>query len=164
MSRVKLCFVMFLISMVTASCEPDDICASSTPTTPKLVIRFYDSSNPNEFKVVENLAIQGVGNELIYSVSSTDSIAIPLKSQDTTTSYLLTKNYSDPATEDSNTDQINLVYTTEQIYVSRACGFKVQYKLNQPALETDSNGWIQTIEIPSSLIENETKAHVKIYH
>lgn len=164
MNRTKLFLTLFLASVFTISCEPDDICASTTPTTPKLILRFYDSANPNTLKSVENLAIQGVGNELIYSVSSTDSIAVPLKSQETATSFILTKNFSDPATDSTNPDQINLVYTSDQIYISRACGFKAQYELNQPTLETDTSAWIQTIELSTAVIENETKAHVKIYH
>ena len=166
----KNCSLLFTIVMAAffVSCEPDDVCASSTPTTPKLILRFYDAENPNEPKTVENLAIQGIENELIYSISTVDSLAVPLKSQSTSTSFALTKNYSNSTdqeqSEDQITNQINFIYTVEEIYVSRACGFKAQYELTEASIEPDSETWIQNLEIVSPLIENETNAHVKIYH
>ena len=164
MKQIKLCLIAVLLVTFSGGCEPDDICAANTPTTPKLIIRFYNAANPTELKSVENLATQGVGNELIYTVASTDSLSIPLQSQSTSTSFVLTKNFADPITSDTNADQINLSYDVAQVYISRACGFKAQYELNEATIETDSDLWIQSIEISSSLIENETKAHVKIYH
>ena len=164
MNSKKICLMAVVLTTLLVGCEPDDICAVSTPTTPKLIIRFYDAANPTEYKSVENIAAQGVGNELIYIVASTDSLALPLKSQSTSTSFVLTKNYVDPTTSDTNDDQINLLYDVTQVYVSRAGGFKSQYELNQALVATDSDLWIQSIEISTSLIENETKAHVKIYH
>ena len=40
-----------------SSCEKDDICAESTPTTPKVVIEFYDAANPTTAKNVSNLVV-----------------------------------------------------------------------------------------------------------
>ena len=42
--------------MIT-SCESDDICPESSQKTPRLIITFYDISNPELRKDVENLAI-----------------------------------------------------------------------------------------------------------
>jgi hypothetical protein len=37
--------VLFLFTVCFSSCEKDDICDANTPTTPQLVIEFYDAVN-----------------------------------------------------------------------------------------------------------------------
>ena len=43
--------ILSLIGIITLqNCERDDICAEGTTTTPRLLIEFYDASNPDDFK------------------------------------------------------------------------------------------------------------------
>ena len=62
----------------------------------------------------------------------------------------------------NSTNQLTITYTTEDVYVSRSCGFKTIFNT---VTITASNGWVQSFT-PSTLttINNETKAHVKIFH
>mgnify|MGYP003325646123 CR=1 FL=1 len=55
---MKKNIVIFIIGFFISSCEPDDICLTSIPDTPKLIIGFYDMSSGLK-KEVENLKIQG---------------------------------------------------------------------------------------------------------
>ena len=76
---MKKIIALLLLFSAIISCERDDICPESTPTTPRLIIRFYDNTELSETKRVINLQVTGLdydGNELeIYqSAASTDSL------------------------------------------------------------------------------------------
>ena len=72
--------------------------------------------------------------------------------------------------EDSaNSDVINITYTTEFVYISRACGYSSIFNLdNVPStafnVEADADNWILSFEINNSRIENETQAHITLLH
>ena len=57
MKKIQLLFIC-LFSISFSSCEKDDICEATTPTTPKLVIEFYDVLNRTVKKNVNNLAVK----------------------------------------------------------------------------------------------------------
>ena len=53
--------MILLLVLMQLSCERDEICLEDI--TPKLIIRFYNENNPNEFKSVPLLKvnIEGIG-------------------------------------------------------------------------------------------------------
>jgi hypothetical protein len=75
---------------------------------------------------------------------------------------------SDSADEDDletgNTDTLTFDYSTLEVFVSRACGYIANYDDLGELLTTDSENWIQNIEIVSPLIQQQDSAHVKIFH
>lgn len=165
-----------LIIVATWSCERDDICAEATVTTPHLIIRFYDVSSPEELKDARRLSVRGFdaeGNELdnIVFNTDTDSIVLPLRFQGevlTTSRFILEKDTDfgideDPLT-DSNIDIINVNYTPEFVYVSRACGYKSIFTNVSINREPDTNNWILGSEIINTTIENEDQTHVILRH
>jgi len=150
------------------SCEKDDICIEET--TPYLIIRFYDNSEPEEFKKVAALKVQIEGitgdyyNETITLL--TDSIAIPIKVNDDITKFKLILNGSDNDLDNDNEDVFDLNYTREDVFVSRSCGYKTIFHDVITTLINDNENWIQsiqTVEDPQSII-NQKSAHVKIFH
>ncbi|WP_159023467.1 DUF6452 family protein [Formosa sp. L2A11] len=173
--------IILLLAFCFLGCERDDICSNDTETTPKLIIRFYDVTNPNadESLDVTNLVVQGVGNDEVlsdYNIVATDSIAIPLKTTDTITQYSLYEEYilddNDTPDDDSddtvtgNEDIITITYNVEEVYVSRACGYKTVYNNVSINLESDSDNWIQLIQSvdDNQSVEDETEQHFKFYH
>ena len=82
-----ICLFLFLLS-----CEPDDICLSSIEDTPKLILGFYDQ-NTGELKEVNNLKIQGLSNQEIYTYQTIDSIGIPLKNSEKFNSLHIDKRF-----------------------------------------------------------------------
>lgn len=151
-----------------SGCEKDDICDANTSTTPRLVIEFYDINNPSVLKTVTNLEVIGEGmTEALISGNNKSTISIPLKTTENTTSYRFILNSGTSSIQ--NEDQIKFDYTHENLYVSRACGYKTIFTLNpiNPYTHTDAtlaDGlWIKAISIEKSNIENESKTHVKIY-
>ena len=170
---------ILLVSLLAVSfwnCEKDDICADGTPTTPRVIIEFYDTANPTVLKNVTNLRVEEFGtnesvvfnealvetNEARY-LTSGNKIAIPLKTFANISEFDFKFNYGDTS---ENTDIISFNYDTVDEYISRACGYKTLFYLNTTNpidLTTDGNNWIQNIEIIQPNIENENEVHVKIY-
>jgi len=165
---MKKTIALILLIILSINCERDDICPETTATTPKLIIRFYDITDQTETLRVLGLQVQGFDNTEIYqSAFSTDSIALPLKTYDTTTSFKMHKEYADDGngTISGNEDIINIQYSPKEIYVSRACGYKTIFNNVELTVVDDGDNWIKLIQIENPLtVDNETEAHVKIFH
>lgn len=162
----RLFLLLLLISCFFSGCEKDDICDPGTPTTPKIVIEFYDISNPTVLKNVTNLGIAAPGFTNGFGFTNTSNIKIPLKTfQDSSVFYFIQNGSAEPTTDD-NQDEVIFNYTRKTEYVSRACGYKTLYVLNtsNPVTVTpDTNNWIQNVIVTQPNIENENETHVKIY-
>lgn len=151
-----------------SGCEKDDICDANTSTTPRLVIEFYDINNPSVLKTVTDLDVIGVGmTEALISSNTKSTISIPLKTTKNITSYRFILNSGTPSL--LNDDIIRFDYTHENVYVSRACGYKTIFTLDpiNPFTHTDAtlaDGlWMKQIIITENNIDNENETHVKIY-
>jgi len=166
-SIFSISFITLLLSLILG-CEKDDICIEET--TPLLIIRFYNNEIPDELKKVINLKVQieGISGDYVNSTITTltDSIAIPVKVTENQTTFKLILNGIDDDTENDNTDQFDLVYTTEDVFVSRSCGYKSLYNDVSPSLINDDDNWIKSFEITSTPLNivNQKEAHVKIFH
>jgi hypothetical protein len=163
---MKQLFLVALISIFFSGCEKDDICDANTPTTPKVVIEFYDAANPTTLKNVTNLGVIAPGFTNGLKFTATSKIKVPLKTfQDTSILYFIQNGSIDPTTDD-NLDEITFNYSRKTVYVSRACGYKTLFTLNttNPITVTpDSNNWIQNVIVSQPNIENEDETHIKIY-
>lgn len=157
----KIAIILFIIiSFIALSCERDDICIDQI--TPHLIIRFYDNDNQIETKKANLLSVRfmGIENDSII-LSSSDSIAIPLKVTEDFTKYILTINKDNGGI---NRDTLTVNYTLENVFVGRSCGFKSIFKNTSHTLQTGSENWIKNIETVTQTIDNENNAHVKIFH
>ena len=161
-------FFLLLITCFFSSCEKDDICAEGTPTTPRLIIEFYSQENNTVRKLVANLKVQGEGASTTLDFNQVDTIELPLKTNENFTKYSMNIN-STASTISNNTDLIRFNYTVNDIYVSRACGFKSFFNLNlangviNTNPEDDTEFWIKNIEIVKSNVETEEDVHIKMY-
>lgn len=161
---------MFLLFLVT-SCERDDICAESTATTPNAIIEFYDIANQETLKAVTSLYAIGEGqSDPLSDVNgvSTSSIAIPLRTDANSTTYTFYKDYDvdDMGVISGNPDIITITYEPDEIYVSRACGFKTIFRNFTITVEDDGDNWILSLEnlTENLTIEDENQAHIAITH
>lgn len=171
MNKLKIAVLILLGIISFSACEKDDICIEEG--TPLVVIRFYDSDNPTEFKAVPSLRIIGVEqaspvNTITDRSNDLDSISIPLKVDDITTGFTFIINSEDDnnGAETGNSDLINFDYSVEEKFISRACGFVANFDGLNTNLTADSENWIRDIEVTKTLVTNETitTAHVKIFH
>jgi hypothetical protein len=164
---MKKIVLLLLLTITFYSCEKDDICAEET--TPRLVLEFYDISNPSNFKNVLNLKIKGMGaTEDLGTFNGVSKIELPLDiTQDSTKCSLILNSTS--LTLD-NEDSLQFNYTRQNVFVSRACGYKTIFELNATpngVIKTDAatpdGFWIQDINIVTTNIVTENETHIKIY-
>ncbi len=155
----KYFLILSFVSLLVSSCEKDDFCID--PITPNMIIRFYDATNPTETKSVSNLSVQPEGYEDIYSNVSIDSLLLPLNVMSNEIVYNLSS--------DGNQDILTITYDVEEKFVSRSCGFKAIFR-NVIVTSDPSNEWILGLTesgnntVTISTIEDESAAHVQIYH
>jgi hypothetical protein len=183
----KIICLLLIFTFGLSSCEKDDICDPDTPTTPRLVISFFENNAPTIAKSVEDLKVVGEGSPggkgIIFNETATDStmyvtnantISIPLKTDGTSTTYSFTYDAYNVNPAARNTDVITFHYTGKNVYVSRACGFKTIFTLDpnstdplsSPFVQTDPAGdglWMRRLILQTYNIDNENETHLKIY-
>ena len=150
----KTSILILPILLAIFACEKDDICSEATATTPQLVVRFYDALIPEDTKSVSGLFVYGINdaNEAVFfkniTVGTKDSIAIPLRTDSDMTKLVFHKDLVD----------------RDDIYVSRACGYKATFTNLGAVLTLDTDNWATQITIEINTIDNENAAHINIYH
>jgi hypothetical protein len=94
------------------------------------------------------------------------TVSIPLKTNAdaTTFSFILNSGSTNPAL----VNILKFNYAREELFVSRACGFKTEYTLDPrtPYVLTDAAVGDQKMEyiaVKNSIIANENETHLEIY-
>jgi hypothetical protein len=176
----KIIAFLMILGFASSSCEPDDICDPNTPTTPRMLIKFYDKSNPSIRKNVTNLKVIGEGKTegVIFNPSgvdeakyrtSADSILLPLNTDADIVKYKFILNSGNKNPLLVNTDNLEFKYSRESIYVSRACGFKTIFNLDlsTPFTLTDTTPaddmWIYYVIVAKNNITSENETIIKIF-
>jgi hypothetical protein len=161
---------VFAIAFSFSGCESDDICDANTPTTPRLIIEFYDVANPTVLKNVSNLEVKGDGAAIPLAIfNGVSKIQLPLKTTEDNTKYTLVLNSTTPAF--LSTDVLEFNYSRENVFVSRACGYKTIFDLNGTALNPfilnstpaiTLGNWIKNITVKQPNVNDENETHIKI--
>lgn len=170
MKKISIVLFIVLTIIFIGSCEKDDICINAN--TPLLVITFYDINDTTIIKAVPSLRVGGIGQEFTVNTiadrTDLDSIGLPLKTNDVTTSFVFIKDSGnsedDEELEIGNADVITFNYEVIEDFESRACGFIANYGNLTATLTSDTDQWIQDIIITDTLVKNQVAPHVKIYH
>ena len=172
-------FLLLLLSITLLRCERDDICAESADTTPRLVIEFYDVESPDDLKSVPRLTLYGEGlvtDPVVFSDatlvfnSNTNTVELPLligTENEITTARFILEERSDLRIDDTGTSNIDIIevsYTPQFQYVSRACGYKSIFNNLSISLDNDLDNWISSIDIIETTVDNENTVHVHIFH
>lgn len=144
--------IVFFFALTFFSCENDDICLQEG--TPKVIMTFYDAEVPDVRKTVEDLTIYTEEYGPVYEGVTTDSISLDMDLTENLTFY-----HFDQADFD---DILDFSYAKEDVYVSRACGFKTTF-YDFEALAR-SNSWIKGIEIINNEITDESQTTLHIFH
>ena len=180
MKKILILTLLFSLTFSFSSCEKDDICDANTPTTPRLVIEFYDISNASVLKNVTNLKVIGKGmtEGIVFNESASDeskylangnTISIPLKTDVNTTTYSFILNSGNPNPTLIDIDEVTFNYTRNDVFVSRACGFKVLFVFDpsnavvHTAVPATKLKWMQYISVEKSNIDNEDETHIKVF-
>jgi hypothetical protein len=177
----KIIALILILGFASSSCEPDDICDPTTPTTPRMLIQFYNNSIPSEQKNVTNLKVIGEGmkegvvlnptgiDDAKY-LSNGNSILLPLNTAADIVKYTFILNYGDKNSLLVNEDNLEFNYTRENLYVSRACGYKTIFNLgpNNPYILTDATipdgNWMKYVFVAQNNITYEDETIIKIFY
>jgi hypothetical protein len=171
---MKRILALLLITICFSSCEKDDICAEET--TPRLILEFYDVTNPTVKKNVTSLKVTGYKTDnstlltdSLDTFSGVSKIELPLRITEDVTKYRLILN-STSTSVTPNTDILQFNYTRQNVFVSRACGYKTIFTLNSSigVTRTDSNTiddgfWMQNINTQTTNITTENEVHIKVF-
>lgn len=187
-SYIGILGILITTAFFSFSCEKDDICVEGTITTPLLVIEFFDSTNNSGEEAAKNVTdlwVEAVdpNTEVIDGITfiidpiqttpqTTNTVSIPLRTQEGSSAYRFIRDYEldDDGNQLGNEDIITFNYATQEIFLSRACGYITNYTLNisdGADVTADTDNWINTdtgILISEINVQNETVTHVKIYH
>ncbi|WP_228520764.1 MULTISPECIES: DUF6452 family protein [Flavobacterium] len=176
----KILAFLMILGFASSSCEPDDICDPTTPTTPRMLIQFYDYNNPTVLKNVNNLKVIGEGmtEGVVLSpsvsgdskyITSGNNILLPLNIETDLVKYRFISNYGNRNPLLVNEDNLQFKYSRENFYVSRACGFKTIFNLDadNPFTLTDSAAadqmWIKYMIVVQNNITYENETIIKIF-
>lgn len=163
---------LLLLIPFAQGCQRDDICPAATVVTPMLNIAFFDLEETDVPKPPVNLRVKAADYDSIFvNRYNSDVISIPLRPNVDITEYEFTihapvipASGEEEPNENTNMDRLTFTYNSEEIYVDRACSYKVNYLGLQVNLENDPNPWINNIIIQEENIENETDVHLHIFH
>lgn len=163
---LKKIVVLVVLLGAILGCTRDDICPEETPTTPLLILRFFDFSDSDNLKPVPGLSVvDGTDSNIeLLSVQTTDSIAIPLRNFSNTTRFSFIKDSNSEDPDEVNPDAFNVNYLTQDIYINRACGFKTTYSDLTGQLVNETRNWIISFEVLTPSVENQDEVHIAIFH
>ena len=172
MRKLLPALLIALLLVHISSCEKDDICVDGD--TPLLVIGFFDAADTAETKQVTALRIINTDIATILDndsfndrSNSPDSLSVPLRTNEVTTTYQFISDSADDAdTEEEigNVDTLTISYQVRENFISRACGFVANFDDLSISLSEGAENWVQDIQIVQSTIENSNNIHVKIFH
>ncbi len=162
MRKIHFSVLTAFTFLLFISCQKDDICAEGTVTTPLLQIEFFDDEKPETLKVVEGLTVIAVGEEeILLGPTTTNNIAIPLKTDQSFTEYRFIRN---SGTDEENVDIIRFDYLPTPDYINRACGFKINFLDLTMTRSSDEDPWILSEIVNIEDIENDTETHISFTH
>ncbi len=191
MRYIKILSLILLFGCIYASCERDDLCPETTQTTAKLFIEVFDFADSDRSKNISKLRITGLdredhlivteistGNTVEYAgIDRRSKIYLPLRTDADETRYILHKDFDiddkdtpEDATDDEilgNPDEIIITYEREEVFVSRACGFRTVFKNVKITRDTaDTSQWIKSISSnnENQSVEDEEEAHFILLH
>ncbi|MBC8754810.1 hypothetical protein H2O64_09020 [Kordia sp. YSTF-M3] len=196
LSYIGITVVVALAAILSFSCEKDDICPEGTLTTPLLVIEFFDADihiatgedvlknvtglwveavDPTmEVVVIDGVDVMVIVDPIQSDAQTVNTVSIPLRTQQNSTEYRFISGYEEDdmgVQTAGNEDIITFNYEAQEIFLSRACGYIVNYTLEDDptgaVITTDTDNWITPatgITVDITEVQNETIAHVKIYH
>ncbi len=153
---MKKVFFFLIILLTLIQCGSDDDICLSSDSTPRLKLKFRsEESGNNQLIALDSLYVDvDYGKSELTSVISAqadvDSVFVPLRIDDVayTDVYFRTR-------KNGPRSKLRINYSTKAIYVSPACGFKINYEnLNAELLESNP---VYHVESNNTSLTDENK-------
>lgn len=172
MKHLKL-YLLLITTLSFLTCERDDLCPETTPTTPSFVIDFYNNNAQDSRKNVVDIYVIGQDNEEVltdYNLENVNQLILPLRTDQDITTFNITSNTvldDDGNITSGNTDILTITYARKDVYVSRACGYKTTFENVVATIDGGTDGnWVIFNEAANDnlTIEDDTTTHYFFYH
>ncbi|MEC4114806.1 DUF6452 family protein [Myroides pelagicus] len=172
MKKIIYASIALLLGTVTfVSCEKDDICAETEPTTPSFLIEFFDYED-QERPRSETIEAYALGYEQQKITSIGNKLSLPLRLDQQETSWVLTRTVREQEQTIAIKDTLTYAYKINTTYLNKACGYVSTFSLNQDGSSPLLNGkrnnkqgnWIKLYITETNEIINEDQAHFTIYY
>lgn len=176
----KTITLLLLFISLAFSCERDDICDEDTSTTARMIVEFRDVTLTDNPKNVTGLRVEDFDDDTRvltgYNDVTEDQMILPLKTDADVTKYRVYRDYNiddngtvNDETDDfqtGNPDIITIEYSRNEVYVSRACGFKTVFENVEIIIEPDTDNWMlfAPAENDNQSVINEDEIHFTIRH
>ncbi|PZU81484.1 MAG: hypothetical protein DI529_15590 [Chryseobacterium sp.] len=152
----KILFFLSFLLILTSCGSDDDICLSSD-STPRLKFKFRNAVNPdnNQLITIDTLYVDvDYGKTELTSIiraqANVDSVFVPIRVDDVTYTDIYFRRR-----KDGPRSKLRINYSTKAIYVSPACGFKINYEnLNAELLEANP---VLNVESNHTSLTDESK-------
>lgn len=150
-------FILFLIGILFFSCEEEDICTEGS--TPRLVIQTKNSQESSiEIDSIQIYRSQNQNDSLILKATLGNQHKIPLLLKKAPSTKFIFKTYQKNHIWQ---DELTIGYDYELKYISKACGYRVQY--NNLKVKFNS-GFFKQVEVLNPTLDHETTAHLLFYY
>ncbi len=157
--------ILLSILVLTLGCSRDDICTPETAKTPLLIIKFFNSQNPQAPKTANAFTVLRPQDEFsLFAPIDTDSIAIPLDTSIDFTEYFFISRANDSL---PLADFITFTYSRNDEFINRACAFRTNFRDLDFTIENPTQqSWIDEISIRTDSVNarNQNEAHLSIFH
>lgn len=154
MTKIKNLLLLLVLAIFAFSCNRNDDICESGEATPRVKFKFKTQST-GKLKTLDSIFVKvdyGDGEvSVISNTSETDSILLPIRVDDAgfTDVYV--------GTSQTQFSVIRLSYTTENEYVSPACGIKRLYK--NASAEVTTTDPVVAVQQNQNDITDEEKTH-----
>lgn len=156
MKHIRIFFGLMLLATVAFGCNAEDDICQSTESTPRMKVKFKTQST-GRLKTLDSVFVSadlGAGfTPVIAQKYKTDSIFLPLRIDGTPFTR-----YQIRLSQKADAAAFQLNYTTEKVYVSPACGYKLLYHDLTGAV--DNGSFIKGTEVAAQNILDENKTNL----
>jgi len=145
-----------LLTLFLFSCEKDDICVDGDSAI--LVIEFRDATDKESLKPVSGLSV--LLNDTPYQGIENQSVSkLELALSATQKNYI----FHFVQVESTLSDQLEMRVTPTITYVSRACGYVLEFE-GLSIQPLDTLDWISSTEVLTETVTATNEPHLVIYH
>lgn len=153
---MKKIFFFLSFTLILTSCGSDDDICLSADSTPRLKLKFKSAASTNNQLIrIDTLYVDvDYGKTELTSIitaqANVDSVFVPMRVDDVpyTDIYFRTRKFG-------SRSKLRINYTTNPIYVSPACGYKINYEnLNAELLQSDP---VQNVESNHTSLTDESR-------
>lgn len=163
MKKIFQLSLLLATTLTFICCEKEDICTQEDPTTAGVVVEFFNDTTRVETNKIPTNLVAVVNGNTTGILTNGAKIELPLPVNNTNFEWNLILNGADEDPTNDVTDVLNFTYSVEQEYISRACGYKANFILDENVPLQATNNWIRRIEIKNPNILNPNETHVKVY-